>query len=33
MSSTQGTWTCTSCGSWNAEWLDKCGNCNKDRND
>ena len=23
------TWTCTSCGSWNAPWLEKCGKCNE----
>ena len=33
MSSTQGTWTCPQCGAWNAEWLDKCGNCNEEKDD
>jgi ribosomal protein S27AE len=25
------TWVCPECGAWNAEWLDKCGRCNNEK--
>jgi predicted ATP-dependent serine protease len=33
MSATQGTWTCSECGAWNAEWINKCGKCKAEKND
>lgn len=30
-SAVDGTWSCPQCGAWNAEWLDKCGNCKEEK--